>query len=223
MHLFTWNMQGSNASTEMTWNTGVAPLLRGRDDAVCCLQECGAVPASATLTATFGQGVNLYNWGGTRTRPGKWITWYQADPHGNRCNLAVVSSPELRPQGAGLVRAAGSIQWRPALGVDFGAITVFSIHAISPGGPDAPGLLAAISGAAPTGTRWAVGGDFNRNPGIAGYHCHPPAGPTYNANTPTPTQRLDWCVTSTAHRGLQGEVITGLQRSDHYPVAYAGI
>ncbi len=223
MNLFTWNMQGSNASTEQAWNTGVAPLMHGQDAAVCCLQECGAVPASASLVAAFGQGISLYNWGGTRSRPGAWITWYRADPHGNRCNLAVVSSPNLRPQGAGLVRATGTSQRRPALGADFGTIVVFSIHAISPGGPDAPGLLAGVSGAVPAGKRWAVAGDFNRNPGIAGYHCHPPDRPTYNANTATPTQRLDWCVTSAPLSGSQGEVITTLQRSDHYPVVYAGI
>ena len=223
MNIITWNMQGSKASTELAWNTGVAPLMRDQAEAVCCLQECGAVPESASPVHSPDQNVRLYNWGGTHSRPGYWIAWYHSDPRGNRCNLAVVSSTKVRPQGVRIVQAAGAHQWRPALGVDFGGIEVFSIHAISPGGPDARGLLEAVSAAVPSGKPWTVAGDFNREPGIAGYHCHEPKSPTYNANTATPDRKLDWCATSASYPELAGEVMTGLQRSDHYPVFYAGI
>ncbi len=64
--------------------------MRGQTNAACCLQECGAVPASATLVGTSDQNVKLCRRGGTSTRPSYWITWCESDPYGGRCNLAMI-------------------------------------------------------------------------------------------------------------------------------------
>src|SRR5262249_49689686 len=98
------------------------------------------------------------------------------------------------------------------------AVVVFCCHAISPGGADAPGLLAAAQVAA-AGVPWVVAGDFNREPNgfaPAGNVVCPPNGPTFS--TTNPTSRYDYAI----HGG--GAVVTGVRlslvMSDHMPVAF---
>ncbi|QEC64810.1 endonuclease/exonuclease/phosphatase family protein [Mucilaginibacter ginsenosidivorans] len=164
MKLVTWNMQGASHSTENKWNAGIMNFFGNGAD-ICCLQECGAVPASARLiNPNFAGVANLhyYTWGTNRTN--KHILFYQSDPNGNRCNLAVVSTSP--PMGGDVVWPVIAPVWRPALGFQIDANHfIFCQHAISPNGPDAAGLLAAINNAvgAP-GNYWVAGGDYNREP-----------------------------------------------------------
>lgn len=129
MKITTWNMQGGNASTEVKWQTGVLNMMgsaeRWKPD-VLCLQECGAWPSSATRVNSVqvaGQGgrvprIDLYAFGGSRSRPGHYITYYEWDIAGGRVNMAIVSRG-AQPTAADvkLVWVAGGPSWRPVLGV----------------------------------------------------------------------------------------------------------
>ncbi|MBO0323649.1 hypothetical protein J0X14_15165 [Muricauda sp. CAU 1633] len=219
MKIVNWNMQGASHSIENKWNTGVQNLLAGQAD-VCCLQECGAIPPSAQLV--YGNvngfaGLNLYTWGTTRKH--KYILFYQSDPNGNRCNLAIVSNiPIINPKICGtlLYPAAPPVR-RPVIGLFVNGLAVFSIHAISPGGPDAPGLLNSVAnnmGANP----WSVSGDYNRDPASmagAGIVC-PPNAPTYSSTNPH--KKIDY-LTKQDGPIVEGQVLN-LLLSDHLPVVF---
>src|SRR6202012_1639664 len=143
MKLITWNMQGASHSTENKWNEGVKNYLTVAD--ICCLQECGGLPASAKeLNMNYSgiPGLQYWYWGVERDT--KHILFYPWDTHGNRCNLAIVSNtPPVN--GALLWPAAGPV-WRPALGFALAANSyVFSLHCISGTGADANGLIGAIN------------------------------------------------------------------------------
>jgi cytolethal distending toxin subunit B len=211
-NLVTWNLQGSSAATEVKWQSGIANLAN-RGASVICLQECGARPPSATDEVRLAgvPGFHMYHWGTARTR--KYISHYLWDASGNRCNLAIVSLVE--PTNVQCCAAAGDPAWRPAIGVQINGCWYFCLHAISPGGADAAGLLAAAtanSGGAP----WFVAGDFNREPAPAlanGTVC-PPDGPTYP--TASPRSKFDYMYTS--GWAIRGTVLDGLYMSDHLPV-----
>jgi len=221
MPTLTWNMQGASASWENKWNVGVLNLMTQLGAEAACLQECGAVPGSAVLQAHNYNGVanlDLYTWGTARTQ--KYILFYPWDLYGNRCNLAIVSvAPPLNPL---LVYPAAAPIWRPVLGAQLGGVGPWccTLHAISPNGPDAGGLLNALNGLAlPTG--WDAYGDFNREPDgtfPAGYWvvC-PPNYPTYPATAPR--SRYDYSVRSWPRAPVLGAV-QGLYLSDHLAVAY---
>ncbi|WP_164000040.1 endonuclease/exonuclease/phosphatase family protein [Pyxidicoccus caerfyrddinensis] len=231
MNVTTWNMQGSSASTEVKWRTGVLTLAqtpeRWRPD-VICLQECGGAPPSGTLLFSVpflspggvATSVEVYLWGGTVSRPLAWVAFHQWDVLGNRVNLAVLT--KQGPPAAGdvtLAWPAGAPAWRPVLGLRTGAQVVFSCHAISPGGADAPGLLAAAQGAAGA-LPWVVAGDFNRTPdgfAPAGSVVCPPNGPTYP--TKKPESKYDYAIRSGAAAPPAGLVLS-LLLSDHMPVAF---
>ena len=96
------------------------------------------------------------------------ILWHNfGTTPGSRCNLAIVCREA--PTAWWIIAAAFGNEWRPAIGATLqnGAV-VFSVHAISPGGPDSLALVAAVAntvqGNTPQGAqaRWYVGGDFNR-------------------------------------------------------------
>ena len=218
MSFFTWNMQGASHSTENKWNMGVLPMFAQGGADVVCLQECGGVPASAVPVVAppfaLPPGVQLLTWGTLRTR--KYILFYPSDPNGNRCNLAVVT--RALPTAAALVWPAAGPSWRPALGAQVGGGPYFfSIHAISPGGPDATGLLAAIAG---MGGASCVLGDYNRAPGTfalpAGWAFCPPNGPTYPATGPVAT--YDYLTNNAGY--VAGGTVQGFYLSDHLAVAY---
>ncbi len=216
MLVVTWNMQGANHSTENKWNIGVKPLMTNYAH-YCCLQECGSVPLSAVLVdPNFGgeAGLAYYTWGSARSR--LHILFYPADPNGNRCNLAIVS--DSVPQSGWLVYPAFAPVWRPALGL----LTqnnewIFCIHAISPGGPDALGLLDNIDNSAMG--NWVAAGDFNQAPvNLMGqnFDINPPNQFTYSVNNPA--RYYDY-----AANNMQNEewgAVLDLIYSDHFPVQF---
>lgn len=211
-------MQGASHSTENKWNTGVMNFFGNGAD-MCCLQECGAVPASARLiNPNFNGVVNLryYTWGTNRTN--KHILFYPSDPNGNRCNLAMVSTNA--PTGGGIVVPAVAPVWRPALGFQIDATHyVFSLHAISPNGPDAANLLNAINATvgAP-GNFWIAAGDYNRASSdlITPFTICPPNNYTYSALNPY--VKIDYCVKN-FFPPVTG-IVQDLYLSDHLPVLY---
>ncbi|BAU54665.1 hypothetical protein MgSA37_02843 [Mucilaginibacter gotjawali] len=218
MKLVTWNMQGSNHSTENKWNTGVMNFFSNGAD-VCCLQECGAVPQSALIVYQNYCGIaNLQYWTWGAERALKYILFYPADPNGNRCNLAIVSRTE--PVSGTIVYPGAAPIWRPALGFQYNATHfIFSLHAISPGGPDVVGLLNAINAVAGNpGQTWEAAGDFNREPATVAtaFTICPPDADTYSVNNPN--KRIDYAVK------INGAVVVGFVQgpimSDHYSVAY---
>jgi cytolethal distending toxin subunit B len=232
MNVATWNMQGASHGTEDKWNKGVQALLNMsgslRPDAIC-LQEAGTVPASAKQEATSefrGPGgrpvyVYIYSWGGT-DRTARRLVYYWWDEGGNRCNLGVITR-ELVPFNSlevGLNWAQAGPEWRPAVGLRAGTSPwVFSVHAISPGGADAPGLVNAVQSYA-RGRPWAVGGDFNREPNtfaVPNATVRPPNEPTYSVTNPV--SRYDYLVQSGANND-PGTVVKQLVMSDHYPAAF---
>lgn len=233
MNIVTWNMQGSNASTENKWNTGVANILNSLNPTpALCLQECGGVPASAArMTSIYfqiGPGVtdqvDVYSWGGTSSRPAYYIFFHHWDNGGNRVNSAIVSKtlPTNLMNDVILVSPGGGPVWRPALGVNLQG-WLFSFHAISPGGPDGAGLLAQVSQfCAASNSQWAVGADWNRQPTTLtvpnGSVVCPPNGNTYPVRSPS--AQYDYCVASTT-TPVTGTVITSVILSDHFPVGFA--
>ncbi len=218
MSVVNWNMQGSSHQLENKWNEGVALMMgpSGRLADVCLLQECGGVPASAKLEVhNFGVPLlDLYQWNRY------WIAFYPADPAGNRCNMALVSKE--RPSTGYVTLPAGAPTWRPAIGVQLARAAFGSIHAISPGGPDAPGLLSAI--AATIKAPWVVGGDFNREPatlqGVGPWVPCVPNAPTYPSTHPRVA--LDYVALPQGSAPCVGEVL-GLLMSDHYPVYWSSL
>jgi cytolethal distending toxin subunit B len=215
MSIVTWNMQGASHSTENKWNSGVLNLLNNGAD-LCCLQECGGIPASAVLSvAGYGGviGLDLYTWGTSRAQ--KHILFYPADPGGNRCNLAIVS--KVAPTAGFLFIPAFAPIWRPTIGMTIGGTIFFTLHAISPNGPDAPAL---VNGAFGAGANVIVAGDYNRAPETMGGGAQvvcPPNGPTHPATHPV--SYYDYAIKNFGAATL-GTVL-GLHLSDHLPVLFS--
>ena len=214
MIIATWNMQGASHSTENKWNSGVLNLLSSGAQ-ICCLQECGDKPRSAVLRQQNYCGIpglNLYTWG-TERYP-KWILFYPADSKGNRCNLAIASN--AAPTEGFLVAPAVQPIWRPTIGMTLDGTVFFTLHAISPGGPDAPALVNAAFGA---GGSVIVAGDYNRAPGTMGGGAQvvcPPNGPTYPSTRPE--SYYDYVIKNFGD-ATTGTVLS-LQLSDHLPVQF---
>ncbi len=166
MRLVTWNMQGSKADTENLWHEDVAGLfsgarLSGGAADVVCLQEAGPCPPSGyDLDKAWNSkpGLKWCGWYvGTQKRAQYHCLWLQTDTGGNRVNMAICSKDEPSqflfvdsPKGG-----------RPAVGLLFGGLAVFSVHAWSGGGADAPALMDQIKTVSKT---WIAAGDFNRDP-----------------------------------------------------------
>jgi cytolethal distending toxin subunit B len=213
-------MQGANHSTENKWNVGIMNFFSNGVD-ICCLQECGSVPGSAVLINPNFNGVanlNYYTWGTERSN--KHILFYQSDPNENRCNLAIVS--KTAPIGGNVVWPSVAPIWRPALGFKINANSfVFSLHAISPNGPDASNLLAAINGAfGGVDNFWIAAGDFNRTPDnlVTHFDICPPNSNTYSVSFPN--SKYDFCVKNFMPGTTIGVVQELILLSDHYPVEF---
>lgn len=242
----TWNLQGSNASTENKWNTNVANLIRDQRLDILALQEAGDVPQSALdrggqspanlRTTGWGNGigdgidVDQYTWKGTQTRPGYYIYWANTDPRGNRVNLAIVT----RRQADQVISFTPPCARRPVIGVRIGNAWFFTVHARSGGGNDASAIVSATDAVVAqlerdnflaAGTyRWFNLGDWNREPAtlpnnIAGSTSN--AEPTYSANNPQ--RRYDYLIYRTGidFARLVAAVITiSAALSDHKPATF---
>lgn len=232
MNIVTWNMQGATGFRESKWVTDI-PRLFSAGAEILCLQECGLLPPRAVNLAApawlAGPGaVNTrfaqINYG-TRSRPAYVnVLWAETDPVGHRVNLAVAYLPTahaalnsvLLPNPAG----GGS---RPALGLRFpaggGNVVIYTLHAVSPGGADAPGLVGAIVA---TGHPFFAAGDYNRNPASwagglipAGANACPHNGGVTHPGSGT---NLDYAFSSGGP--FNGTVLGSFIVSDHLPVGY---
>ncbi|NBB11698.1 endonuclease/exonuclease/phosphatase family protein [Pseudomonas sp. SLFW] len=178
----TWNMQGTSEASDAKWRTFVLPL--ARENTLIALQEAGVRPASArhvtdlAVADQFGAvfRVEQYLWeAGSVSRPEQYQLFF-LDVQRLRVNLAVVVASRgdievVTPVviSDGLPPRDGAPPNRPALGVVIRrrhsraeSITVYSFHAISGGGPNAPRVLREVSWHTPTPV--ALLGDFNRDP-----------------------------------------------------------
>lgn len=182
LRVATWNMQGSSETSDTKWRTQVLALARNHD--VVALQEAGVRPASARhvediiVTDQFGAShtVQHYVWeAGTTSRSEPYQLFF-FDVARLRVNLAILVAGDrdldiVNPvvMSDGLPDAQGAPTYRPAFGVELRrpgvsqeSVTIFNFHAISGGGVNAPRMLREISWYTPT--RFAVVGDFNRDP-----------------------------------------------------------
>ncbi|GHG92597.1 RICIN domain-containing protein [Comamonas sp. JC664] len=253
----TWNMQGSGTNEgglyASKYTLNVIPMMTGQLQHlpdVIALQEAGIPPWSVlnqvinqfpqnVYTNPAGQmpDVIQYRLSGSRTRDNAtYLYWLETDPNGHRVNLAIAS----RVEADEVFVVTQGPNWpgptlRPALGIRLGNTVYFTLHAISPNGPDAVGLLEAIREqmAAANGGQgydWVALGDFNRAPanlrtalglGPNGnqYHVVDPAGPTQGL--PHPTATLDYAVgpNHQVPRIFGGQVFS-VANSDHFPVLY---
>jgi hypothetical protein len=98
---------------------------------------------------------------------------------------------------------------------------VFTLHALSGGGNDAPGLIQnidALVNGIPLQLQWCAAGDFNREPST----WAPAAGaimPPNNITRPANGVKIDYCVQFPAPQQVgAGFVISTFVVSDHYPV-----
>ena len=199
LRVASWNMQGSSQTSDAKWRTFVLPL--ARNNAVVALQEAGSRPASAdyvgniAVTDQFGTAfqVEQYLWeAGSTSRPERYQLFF-LDVQRLRVSLAmlVADSPGLEVVtpvviSDGLPDAQGAPIYRPALGLQMRhsatsaqAVTLYNFHAISGGGVNAPRMLREVSWHTPT--RFAVTGDFNRDP-----RPETPAWPTRRGNWISP-------------------------------------
>lgn len=172
--MVTWNMQGKSDNLDDKWVKHVKELVRNYK--FVCLQECGKIPESIQRETPQPPPNAWPQWGrtpppanlkveyvvwniGSQERPDLvYIFWAETDPQGGRVNLAVCSknaptgllyAPGLQPNG------------RPSIGIEVHPDNVYTLHAFSPGGNDAPTLITNISsGPQP----WYALGDYNREP-----------------------------------------------------------
>lgn len=235
MNVVTWNMQGATGSGQSKWTEDVKRLFVAGTD-VACLQECGVPPASATVAPPppwlgpfvppVGVNVAYLVWNlGTSTRPSYvYIFWILSDPNGNRNNLALAS--KVAPNALVYVNP-GLPGGRPSIGVQlpygFGSVCLFTLHAFSGGGQDAPNLLANINA---VGGSWFAAGDYNRDPNTWGPgpgHAPPPNALLCPHNVvpthPGSGTNLDYAFKSPGP-AVFGEVFSNFVVSDHYPVGY---
>lgn len=244
MRVGTYNLQGSGASQENKWNQAIKPLLTGglvHD--VVFVQEAGPVPLSCRVPqpislyvkkagdvskkAKSATGLRYLKFGGShrrkdRARANLNLLHYEWDTGSGRVNLAVITRHKAKK--AALLYPDNKT-WRPALGLEIDGVWYFSIHAISPKGPDAKELLGVVHahvaqhGAGP----WVVGGDFNREPdtmaGCLGTICPAPSGTHPRETTDEkPVRRIyDYVVRNGPART---GVCLNLNYSDHVAVSY---
>ncbi|WP_394353821.1 endonuclease/exonuclease/phosphatase family protein [Nocardiopsis mwathae] len=235
-------MQGSSDPSGTKWQS-VSTLARSVD--IVALQEAGTRPATAEFVRDHpiqdqvGQDwtVNEYQWNlGTATRP-QYYRLYWLNVGRLRVNLALVVAPELPVVQVRVVHPLTGAGERPALGVEIGRgpagdannMTFYTFHAVSNGGYNAESMIMQVE--CNTTTRWAVLGDFNRNPDSTtpsgqpwlrpgtGVVC-PPNSNTHPATNPR--NRLDFMVRNATAPQLTGNV-QDPRASDHLAVTYSGI
>jgi cytolethal distending toxin subunit B len=216
--LGTWNMQGgADATKDSKWTNGVAALMKNVD--VLCLQETGTgVPSTAA--GRDGLRVSQYTWSGYYIMFHQWMK-----PGGspgvaaNRCNLAIVSTS---PPSNHCIINSQSLIWRPVLCCLINNVWISSIHAISPGGPDAPALISSVFTRATTAC--LIAGDFNRDPATlpgppniisSGCDTHP----SYKSTSSASPRELDYCISNIVPRSKSASRQDCFD-SDHYAVTF---
>ncbi|WP_285483798.1 FG-GAP-like repeat-containing protein [Amycolatopsis sp. NBRC 101858] len=200
---------------------------------IVLIQEVGPYgpPGGSEQAAILSNGYVVRHWqwqrGSTTRGPGPYQVYFlQTDRNGGthtggRVNLVIVTrhdADEIRVVDNPI---AGG---RPALGVRFGNDWYFNVHAFSPSGNDAAGLVAAVATAVRSWNpqyNWTVGGDFNREPADLGNQPAFPQGAAILA-TGLPThdsgEEYDYFVTD--HHPAVDIPINRLagRNSDHVPV-----
>lgn len=252
----TWNMQGTSETFNTKWRTKVLELARAND--VVLIQEAGVSPLSALLSGylnvqdQFGTTYVIAQllWeAGTTSRPENYHVFF-LDVKRLRVNLAIVvaASRDIDVRDVvvlsdGLPDSNGDPVTRPALGVQIRRqspapqppsepVTVFSFHAISGGGSNAPRMLREISWH--TETPYVLAGDFNRDPRATnsaypsrrGNWVSPPEiahlvmaeGATHPSTAPQ--NMLDYAVTNGTSELARGGSVDTLGPSDHLAVSY---
>lgn len=217
MNIVTWNMQGGTASRESKWTTTLNGLMKQVH--IACIQECGQPPGNITPLPLppwvsppppVGTDVRYFSW--TPISETYYVLWINTDSGGGRVNIGVCC--DAPPAGI-LFAPAGLPGGRASIGVQYTGVNVFSLHAFSGGGGDAPALVANI--AAASGGAFNAAGDFNREPPTwppIPYNICPPNGITY----PGTRSKYDYMVRSgPALVGLVGNQIIA---SDHFPVFF---
>jgi endonuclease/exonuclease/phosphatase family metal-dependent hydrolase len=252
----TWNMQGTSETFNTKWRTKVLELARTND--VVLIQEAGVSPLSARLISylnvqdqfgtTYVVAQLLWD-AGTTSRPESYHVFY-LDVKRLRVSLAIVVAAsrdidvrEVVVLSDGLPDSHGAPVTRPAFGVQIRrqspapqppteTVTVFSFHAISGGGPNAPRMLREVSWH--TETPYVLAGDFNRDPRAVnsaypsrrGNWISPPdiaqlvmaEGPTHPGTEPQ--NMLDYAVTNGTSEATRAGRVDTLGPSDHLAVSY---
>jgi len=231
MNFITWNMQGATGFRESKWTTDITRLLQMGAE-VLCLQEAGvppptavAIPPPAWIANTAPAGIPwaFLQWNlGSRSRARYvYIFWMQTDPGANRNNLAIVSTQIPN----GLIAVNGGLPGaRPSIGIQMGIggtnVNIYSLHAFSGGGGNAPNLINNINA---VGGPWFALGDYNRPPVSWGGIALPPGttGCPHNGRTTHPGSgtNLDYSFKNPGP-AIEGEVLDNFIVSDHYPVLY---
>lgn len=182
----SWNMQGRTSGAQDKWNEIIKQSLLS-NNAILVLQEIGdQLPDFETVQPGFVQvpdqhgninNVETYRWNtGSTDRPEYFLVYVLRT--GSK-NLAIVlRDPDLTPHAHGSrpYRVTGisvisdiSPSRRGVLGLRISGgelaedVTVLSIHAASPGGPNNPTLLRDV--ARFISTPFVLMGDFNQEPG----------------------------------------------------------
>lgn len=221
----TWNMEGGTHKEQSKWQDAVVPLMSGGTDAdVLCLQEAGGLPPSAVAYTPpppvpdwLAPPPAKFVWRFCTWQPGKkkvfYILWGETDPGGHRVNLALVT--QQLPDGFWYA-PSGAVGGRPALGVQLAGENVFSLHAFSGGGGNAPALITSIQATVGGGSDFVAAGDYNREPPWA-----PPHGNLCPPDKPTrwkTKKKLDYMVRTDP--AITGIVLDNLVLSDHFPVVF---
>lgn len=239
MNVVTWNMQGAAPSAHNKWETGVRSLFQAGAEVVC-LQECcpppdDAIPAApppwlndphdpAEVDGRF----LLWSLGHHRRPLHVLIFWVRADADGHSVNLAVATvfapvAPDYTRAPAHLLFVPNPHEFgRPAIGLRLpyngACLDIYSVHALGPGGHDAPGLL---NGIYHVGSPWFAAGDFNRRPAEWPDLPMNVAPCTHNGDLLHPGRS-----TNTSYAFIcpapaaRGAIFHGFIGSEHYPIVY---
>ncbi|MBX4967901.1 endonuclease/exonuclease/phosphatase family protein [Rhizobium binae] len=227
MRIVGINMQGSNVGTGQSKFVGVISqffLDRRVAADIVCIQEAGPSPPTGGSFTAYNP-ANYPPWlGGVAPPPaalmfiGSWavgreplivkVFWLQTDPGGNRCNLCICIRDSIETPHLIYIPAAGAAASRGAIGFEVrltgGAIRrIYTLHALSGGGADAPALMAGISVAplapgAAAPPPWIAVGDYNRAPSPAAWPVPPPGTicPPNAATLPSHDSKLDYAICS---------------------------
>ncbi|MGO7540591.1 endonuclease/exonuclease/phosphatase family protein [Rhizobium ruizarguesonis] len=219
------NMQGSNVGTGQSKFVGViSQFFLDREVAadIVCIQEAGPSPTTGGSFTAYNP-ANYPPWlGGVAPFPlapmfiGSWkigtaplivkVFWLQTDPGGNRCNLCICLRDDIPTPHLIYIPGAGAASSRGAIGFEVtlpGGVTrrIYTLHALSGGGADAPAVMAGIAVAplipgAAAAPPWIAVGDYNRAP--TAWPVPPPGTicPPNGATLPSYGSILDYAICS---------------------------